>query len=168
MTEMVITVLFICCCIPFILEIVRIDNATQTAYYNDKSMQSIHAEKYGNNITASIPIDFGGAVIIPLIQNDYGAKAYLKSPMGIAYHWDANYEVNDDSSYTTPIASVSLESGWEAKRYSRFLSNRNKVATTSYVNNYANTKMYLVYNRYLGCWVATKNEEFIGYGHGGN
>ncbi len=164
--ELVLILSMMVACVPLLMTLVITCNRTKMNYLSDKTVYKISdsIEWVEQNVNgkktlvpstlAPIGIDYGGAQIIALINDDYCPE----DGKFIYYSYDTDSVFTAHSEQTTP--SLSIVDGWKAQ-YNTYWSQQmgetvnDSTVLSSLNNTYKNSKCYLVWSAVDKKWVIT-------------
>ena len=151
MLELAFTLIFMVMSIPLMVNLVTTQNTETMKYYQDKSTyekEDIVGLTNGVpsyiDISAGIPINYAGAMFIPLIQDKY-CPAEARN-IFYCYDYDTNYQHRlSGVSNLSPTKSFTITNTWKSGRTAQFLSLTSNIyygMTNSNLNQYARTGSY--------------------------
>lgn len=179
-TDLIMIMVFIVAGVPLLLSLMRACNNSRFSYLDDKTVYNMydsveyvpvkdpdgHTSMVPTNL-APISLDYGGAQLIALIQDDYcpsdGTKVNWKLTADTPWGW------NSTTGVVTPLTTslstnptLQITKGWTAKRYNAFSAIHAGVSNPMKHVGGANTvkdDFYLVWDFESDCWMIT--HEFV-------
>lgn len=176
--ELIIIMVFIMAGVPLLLSLVLVLNRSKFNYLEDKTIYSINSNnevylasdnRYYPVVLAPISTDFGGALCMALVQDDY-CPDEARDVLWM-YHSDDNSEakqfMSDPLNYETGncCAEMHITKGWFGRRQDVFTSLYNGTQSGGYnlscnlqgqrIDYLAEGKLYLAYNYTEKAWVIT-------------
>lgn len=164
--ELVIIVAFIIGATPLLMSLVTVCNNSKFRYLDDKTVYEMNdtVEYVYDAVTRSylpvnlspIRLDYGGAQLIALLQDDYCPDSGKK----VAFKLTASHPdgTNNSGSAVVPVTTLNITRGWYTRRTDAFSSLHNVVSgpmKTSGVDG----PFYLVWDYKNDVWMVT--HEFI-------
>lgn len=178
--ELILITVFIIACIPLMMSLIYAMNHSKFNYLDDKTIYSLSMSQdemfldsstglYYPNAMLPIHTDFGGALALALVQDDYcpdeakiiawsygneEPNEYLTKIPAIA-DTGSNPEAPELKNYEW--GRLEIHSGWQGIKTDRYYTIKNRVAIGKIPNTYVigDKPLYLVYNYRDKCWMVT-------------